>query len=271
MALTHLIVKGAGFLHSEHVSNNYTKYFKQKSDEGKWVILDNSAYEIGKLEATHATGQGLGPDLVLQAAEIINPSIVIAQDVLCDSQATIESTKHFLRYVEYKGLQGKFLIMAVPQGKTKDEWLMCFETLSKMKGINQIGFSKISVPLSFGGNQAEDGCVSKARLECTKTINEHFFAEDLLPVHLLGGDNWLPWELSQQKKYPWIFSNDSSATVWYGLFKQTFDSVSGKIPRIITTKPDLENHEETTEVLLDRNQAHILHNISVLHKMSKTF
>jgi hypothetical protein len=271
MALTHLIVKGAGFLHTDHVSNNYTQYFRQKSAEGKWVILDNSAYEIGKLEATQATGQGLGPDLVLQAAEIINPSIVIAQDVLCDSQATIESTKDFIRHVEYKGLRGKFQIMAVPQGKTKDEWLMCFETLSHMKHIDQIGFSKISVPLSFGGNQAEDGCVAKARLACTQAVADHFVPYQLRPAHLLGGDNWLPWELSQQKQHPWIFSNDSSATVWYGLFKQTFDSTTGKIAHIITTKPDLENHDEHTEILLEKSQAHILHNISVLHKMSKTF
>ena len=267
MALTHLIVPDAGFHHSKYVTQNYINYFRQKSKEGKWVILDNSAYEIGKLEATQATGQGLGPDLVLQAAEMINPSIVIAQDVLCDREATLESTRSFIKEVKRKGLKGKFKLMGVAQGKTRDEWLGSYEDLLKLDDIDQIGFSKISVPLSFGGSQATDGCVALARLECTEQVDKLFTKAK--PAHLLGGDNWLPWELEQQKKHNWIYSNDSSASVQYGIFEHKFDPVSGQIPSIITKKPDLENLLEETVDLLDLKSTYILHNISVLQKKTK--
>lgn len=273
MALTHLIIPDAGFHHSNYVIKNYTNYFKNKSQQGKWVILDNSAYEIGKLEATQASGEGLGPELVLKAAETINPSIVIAQDVLCNREATLESTKSFIKYVKDKGLLGKFQLMGVAQGKTKDEWLQSYEDLLKIKEIDQIGFSKISVPLSFGGNQAEDGCVAKARLAATATVSEEFdklqLTRFLKPAHLLGGDNWLPWELKQQKQYSWIFSNDSSACIQYGIHNKTFDPHTGQIDKIITEKPDLENNFIQTVDLLTQKSDYILHNISILHKNTK--
>jgi len=283
MVLSHLVVEDAGFNHTEHVRNNYVKYYKQKTAEGKWTILDNSAYEIGKLEATSASGRGLGPDIVLKAAEIINPSIVIAQDILTDRDETYRATKDFINYVKGKGLLGKFQIMAVAQGKTEDEWFDSYIELSLLPEVNQIGFSKIAVPLCFGGNQATAGCVSQARLRCTKKVDElndnirYMWSLDkiglsrLKPVHLLGGDNWLPWELNQQKQYPWIFSNDSSAVVWYGAHGKTYDPTDGKIDNIITQKPDLENNHFETETKLSSSEGVtcILYNISVLHKFSK--
>jgi hypothetical protein len=279
MALSHLIVPDAGFHHSEYVKENYVKYYKARAAEGKWTVLDNSAYEIGRLEATQATGKGLGPELVLKAAEMISPSIVIAQDVLCDREATLESTKAFIKYVKDKGMLGKFQLMAVAQGKTREEWLGSYMDLYILPEIDQIGFSKISVPLSFGGNQAEDGCVSIARLKATYAVNEMFrgFNAGLRadmncqpkPAHLLGGDNFLPWELSEQKKYAWIFSNDSSAAVQYGLHEKKYSASTGKIDSIITKKPDLENNDPSTVDSLASNTDSILHNIAVLHRWSK--
>ena len=268
MALTHLIVPNAGFHHSDYVKKNYVKYFKKSTSQGRWVILDNSAYEIGNLEASSATGKGLGPDLVLQAAAMISPSIVIAQDVLCDREATFESTKAFIKYVKDKGLLGKFQLMAVAQGKTKDEWLASYEELAALKEIDQMGFSKIAVPLSFGGSQVTNGCVAIARLRATQEVEKEF-GINIKPAHLLGGDNYLPWELRQQKQHPWIFSNDSSACVQYGIHGKSFNPGDGQIENIITDKPDLENNKETTKEILDRHNDIILHNIAVLHRWSK--
>lgn len=268
MALTHLIVPGVGFEHTKHVTENYVDYFKKCTKAGRWTILDNSAYEIGKLEAEKATGEGLGPELVLKAAELINPSIVIAQDILTDREATLEATKDFIKYVKKQRLEGKFQLMGVAQGKTEDEWLASYQDLLGLAEIDQIGFSKIAVPLSFGGNQAEDGCVAKSRLKATEAVNSNFGTQ-AKKAHLLGGDNWLPWELKQQTKYDWIYSNDSSATVWYGMHGKVYDSFSGKIDKIITKKPDLENHQPSTQFLLDEAAEEICNNISILHSHSK--
>lgn len=267
MSLTHLIVKDAGFHHSDYVKQNYIKYYKKQAAKGRWVILDNSAYEIGRLETTQASGRGLGPELVLNAAEIIKPSIVIAQDVLCDRDATLQSTKEFINYVKKKKLLGSFRIMGVAQGKTKEEWLRSYEDMLDIDEIDQIGFSKIAVPLSFGSDQVSSGCVSLARLKCTEIVDD-MFGRLAKNAHLLGGDNWLPWELEQQKKYKWIYSNDSSAVVWYGGHKKQYND-EGKIEDIIIQKPDLENNNDGTVELLNQSADCIYRNIALLHKMTK--
>jgi len=267
MSLSHLVVQDAGFHHSDYVKQNYVKYYKQKAAEGKWVILDNSAYEIGRLESNNATGRGLGPDIVLKAAEIIKPSIVIAQDVLCDRDATLESTKDFIKYVKQKGLLGNFKLMGVAQGKTEDQWLKSYHDMMNLKEIDQIGFSKIAVPLSFGANQSSDGCVSMARIRCTRLV-EAIYGNLAKDAHLLGGDNWLPWELNQQKVHKWIFSNDSSAAVWYGGHKKQY-SEEGKIKDIIVIKPDLENNNSDTVDLLNQSADYIYSNIKLLCSMTK--
>lgn len=267
MALSHLLVEEEKFKHTTYVKENYAKYFIKRKQLGHWVILDNSAYEIGKLESTSASGEGLGPELVLKAAAIIEPSIVIAQDILCNREATLESTKNFIKYVKNNNLQGKFQLMAVAQGKTEDEWLMSYEDLYKLPEIDQIGFSKIAVPLSFGGTQAISGSIANARLKCTELVSKTF--KEPKRAHLLGGDNFLPYELSQQIKHSWIHSNDSSACIQYGIFDQIFNIESGTASDIITTKPDLENHLSTTATNLNSCTNTILHNISVLLRFSK--
>lgn len=250
----------------EQLRSNYVEYYRDRAQSGFFTILDNSAYEIGKLEAQKASGQGLGPELVLQAAKIVRPSIVICQDVLCDGDATIEATKDFVKYVKDSGEFGNFLLMAVPQGKDESSWLRCYKQLSEIPEINMLGFSKISIPISFGNDQTSPGCVTDARLKCTSIIDKEF--KHKKDVHLLGGDNHLGRELSKQKHYDWVFSNDSSAAVWYGMHGKQFDS-TGTIADIITVKPDLENVDVQTEHKLTRHRANILHNIAVLHRLTK--
>ena len=76
-------------------------------------------------------------------------------------------------------------------------------------------------------------------------------------------------ELNQQKQYDWVFSNDSSATVWYGVHGEEYDHFTGKIDSIITDKPDLENNQSDTAGRLEGFEAEIVHNIATLHKFSK--
>lgn len=259
--------------------NKYINYYKNVKKE---VILDNSAYEIGKLEQSSASGEGLGAGLVLDAAEIISPTIIICKDVLCNREETFRSTKEFIQEIRNRNLLGRYKLMAVPQGKTKEEWLQSFIELSLLKEIDMLGFSKISVPVSFLGDQKSPQCVTQGRLLCTKAVQDLLeqdfdFYSDVnkqtkyngpKKVHLLGGDNWLGYELSQQKNYPWIYSNDSSCAVWYGMHDQEFSS-DGKMEKIIVEKPDLENYNYTTLQQLESKRAQILHNIAILQKLTK--
>ncbi len=261
MALTHLVL----------TDEQYADYYKRLREEhGYYVILDNSAFEMEQ------QGKGLDPEPVLRAAQQINASEVICTDVLCDYWATVQSTQNFIS--EYQKIwpqgpdSGGPRLQAVVQGSTKEEWWTCYDTLRMTPEVHVLGFSKVSIPHCFHGNREDSGCVTQARLKVTQTIEQD---ESLWPIlqgktiHLLGGDNWSPYELSVQTKYRWIRSNDTSMPIWYGRHGQTVDGHTGKLDEIITEKPDLENLDPETAIECTRNDVSILHNIAMLQKFSK--
>jgi hypothetical protein len=263
MVLSHLVLERGG-------DNPYAKYYQRQREKGRFILLDNSLFEY------EAQGVGVGIDACLDAAEIIQPNEVIAEDVLFDGERTIESTKRFINQMDKRGTLGRIQIMGVVQGKTRDEWLTCLNQLMDIKEVNTIGLSKLSVPMSFLGEKESGGCVACSRLECTSLIDRCYdYNPDGRTIrgkcfHLLGGDNWLPWEIKQQTQYPWIRSNDSSAAVWYGSSGEVFNE-EGKIENIILGKPDLENKCWTTANALDdlAVRAYIMKNIIRWHMAAK--
>lgn len=266
MSLTHLILE----------DDKYAGYYKAQSDNGRYVLLDNSAFELEQ------QGKGLDPDPVLDAAERTQPSEVIATDVLFDGRQTVESTKNFIRTMRARDLLGKYKVMAVAQGSSREEWFECLDQLLKIQEVDVIGLSKLSVPISFLGEKESNGNVAVSRTQCTQEIETRILASAFdesrnqyrrlatgeVQVHLLGADNWCCWEMEQQARYPWIRSNDSSCAVWYGAHQKQFDS-EGKIEQIILQKPDLENHKEETAQILDQNSDTIRNNIARWHASCK--
>lgn len=275
MALTHLTTE----------SDEYVKFFQRMINKQEYVILDNSAFELEQ------QGKGLDPEPVLKAAKLIGASEVIATDVLCNGDATMASTRNFIK--EFKAFFGEEIrtgrpvpkIMAVPQGKTPEEWLDCYTRLLYTENVDVLGFSKISVPTSFGGPDARktSGGVVNARLKLIKFLDEkcmwpeNIVGRKKIEIHLLGGDNWSGHELREvSKTVGWrvpshpIRSNDTSAPVWYGAYGQKFDAFTGKAATFIGEKPDLENHRQTTAEMINKNMEAVLTNIAIFHKMAES-
>lgn len=266
MSLSHII------LEDSERGRQYAEYYKRQREAGRFVLLDNSAFELEQ------QGKGLDPDPVLDAAEITNPSEVIATDVLFDGQATIESTNRFIERMRERGVLGKYKVMAVPQGKSVEEWWECYEHLIEHPEVDTIGLSKLSVPMSYLGEKESNGNCTRSRLLCTRDIEEDLrrrwwdYPNNIIKqFHLLGGDNCTPYELSKQTRYPWIRSNDSSCAVWYGRYRRVYDR-EGKIDSgIVMEKPDLENHNPATAKTLSNAETKtcILENITRWHMLCK--
>lgn len=258
MALSHLVLEDNG-------NNDYARFYKKQTELGVHTFLDNSLFELEQ------RGIGLGPDAVFKAADIINPQTVIATDVLFEGKSTVSSTQEFISYMKKRGTFGMYRIMAVPQGRTEGEWLDCLVRICEMP-VDIIGFSKLSIPISFLGNKEGSGCVARSRVKCVASIIENdlerLLTKSNKKVHLLGGDNWTVWEMLQLKGYPWIASNDSSCAVWYGSQNMIYDR-TGKIQEIILEKPDLENKDNVTQYNLTRFSDSILENIIKWHRASK--
>lgn len=214
MALTHLVL----------TNETYADYFRARSEAGIRVLLDNSAYE---LEAD--TGIGLPADAVLTAAERIAATVVICQDVLYDGAATVTTTNTFVA----QAAGTDYELMAVPQGRSRIEWLDCYHRLVQIPGVTMIGLSKLSVPASFHAPVAE------SRLDCVQTL---FRTGVPLPLHLLGGDRSLPWELTEHRRYGHdsaVVSNDSSFAFWYPATDTPVHAGDGRAEREAPGKPDL--------------------------------
>lgn len=160
-------------------SKDYLAYYQQAIARGNFVILDNDAAELG---------QATSDDLLLEAAELLRPHVVVAPDVLFDTEQTLARTNSFLK-------QAKSLtVMAVPQGKTAKSYLECFEAFNKDSRVQWLGITKYCVP------------AFPCRLDVLSRISS------LKPCHLLGMPQ-VPWDLAKEKRCKFAVSNDSSVPI----------------------------------------------------------
>jgi hypothetical protein len=97
------------FALAQHVldSEKYREHFMRARDEGRFVLMDNGVHE---------TGHPLSAAELLQAADMIKPSVVIAPDVIGDYEAT---HRGFEEAVEL--MAGKYPLGLCLQGRTREQ------------------------------------------------------------------------------------------------------------------------------------------------------
>jgi hypothetical protein len=227
MALTHLALAHPG----------YARWHAAQATAGVTVILDNSAYE-----REHTSGAGMTAADVLHAARLTGAAEVICTDVLFDGPATITATQRFLaQAAESAAPDVRF--MAVPQGRTRAEWIACYHTLAQLPGVDVIGLSKLSVPRCWNSD------VAAARLACVTNLHRHEMPPK--PLHLLGGDRSLAAELREhcQRGHTAVRSNDSSTAYWYAALGLPLNTRTGRAARQAPSKPDLGHRRLTPRQL----------------------
>lgn len=111
-------------------SEEYTNFYKKKSAEGRFVLMDNGAAEE----------EQLNNDQLIECYQKVNPTEIVLPDTLCDGEVSYIKTMDAMEYFESKRLPYRY--MAVPQGKTLEEWCECAEKLLQHTRINAIGVSK---------------------------------------------------------------------------------------------------------------------------------
>lgn len=134
----------------EAVKNEpYRTYFQKKKSEGQWVLIDNGAHEGERI---------VGQELVDLCA-FVKPSCVIMPDVLDNYEDTRKDTLEFHENFGSKVLELGVDLMAVPQGKTYEEFLENYKTFSQLEGVKFIGvsytvlFNNIPGMVSLGTDQ----------------------------------------------------------------------------------------------------------------------
>lgn len=106
----------------EYKAHSYAEIFssvKRTHNEDRLVILDNSVIELGG---------AVSLDLIVRAARIVKPEVIILPDVLEDAEKSIalyHESKDAWRKAFQHSAPNSF--MYVPQGKTIEEFALCAE------------------------------------------------------------------------------------------------------------------------------------------------
>lgn len=230
------------FLLAQYGDNDaYVNYYSEKN---RFKILDNGLYE--KREACSV-------DWLLETARKLHVDEVIVPDVLYNAESTVKSAESFFNSISQKETD-EFNWMAVPQGKTARDWLVCHKALVEMPDINTIGLSKLSIPECFGGS------VRKSRKRCFASIDDYW--EFKLTIrktyHCLGLGN--PIEVSEMPS--WVRSCDSSIAYYKGKHGTRFSTVYG-------CQEDLSSNHGLDDNIPSIYEKDVLFNIALLHKWSK--
>lgn len=217
-------------------SEEYRQQIKAYKAEGKWITLDNGAGDFN----TTTTQEEL-----IAIVEDLMPNEVIPLDVLYERESTLYNLRVFITMLEQKDLLDKVEIFAVPQGKDKREWKMCYEEMLENPYVKTIGFSKITVPSVF-----ETGADDQGIMEGRHLCYDELKSEGLLlkPIHCLGAGD--PREFVKYIGDPIMRSTDSCFSVWAAMNGISWEE--GNFERIKTPHDyfDRSVSEEAVEVAL---------------------
>ena len=173
--------------HQVMSDTRYAAFYRRQSDT--YVILDNSAFELGEAVAT---------EVIIKTAGLIRPDEVVLPDVLYDAAKTLSRVTAFLQ--EHKtAFPADMHFMAVPHGESLEEYISCYQELAGMPDVYALGIGTIYNYKFPGGRKA-----------IFKTLQERGILSDK-PHHLLGLGDSGHMELRALKGYGVIRSCDSSA------------------------------------------------------------
>jgi hypothetical protein len=229
-------------------NKQYEEVYKEKSLKGDFIIMDNGAFEYGN---------AFPLDDVIKAAELVQAKELVLPDYYLEGATTVQRVKEALdeyskKMYTYPILQNLSL-MAVPQGKTIDEYILCFSELLQMHEVDTIGFSYGAINEAFRSWDAPN-CL--LRPMAISYLNKHFnFSKCEKQFHCLGISGH-PVEIKFLKLFEFIRSVDSSKAFVCALndidIEETHD-IYLKVPKRPDDYFSIKNVSENVEKLVLKN------------------
>lgn len=185
-----------------HSNKAYRKFFKEQKKKGAWILMDNGSGDHNMITE----------DILFECMKDLMPNEVVPPDILFDRDKTLFSLNSFIYKMRQENLLKEIEIFAVPQGKTKEDWLNCYEEMLNNSDVTTIGLSKLGVPYAWLGEVKDDQNIMEARHECIEElINNNLIHK---PLHLLGMGN--PLEMLKYKLLDnsLFRSTDSCNSIW---------------------------------------------------------
>ena len=196
----------------------YVKFFKKSINDGREVILDNSAYEISvtpELKEKYPAGY-YDMDKYAKWIEEVRPTYYILPDSKGDVEKSIELAYKFINEYPSHGLT-----IGVVHGNSLEEMKDCYKEMTKIADKIAFSFEKWQL------EGAESTDIPYIRYRTIEKIG----IDESIPHHLLGCIN--PLEFSQFKDCKWLDSIDTSAPITHALQKETLSvETAYKKPKI---------------------------------------
>jgi len=173
--------------------SRYQKFYRERSKIGDFILLDNSAAE------KHGRSVPL-KDVVL-AAVLTKPSVVFLPDFMFDSHRTLEELENVFMSPHIRFMRRvlpETKIAVVVQGASVEDWLMCFNIMNSLQGIDALGIPMLTTQI-FGNRW-------KALEAIKKKVKK--------PCHLLGFWKTAPLsEIGIERQYDFVTGIDTSKPV----------------------------------------------------------
>lgn len=174
-------------------NEEYRKHFAKMAAEGRFVLMDNGAAE----------GSQLSPERLIEMYKMIKPAEIVLPDTLYEPGSTIQKSRNFMAMLDAVGAGGAYRLMAVPQGKTLDEWTACARVFVKDTRINSVGVSK------FLNIATKDRYVRMKACDILAGLIKEYGRYDL-EVHLLGCDEGPLVVKAIHEAHPFVRGCDSA-------------------------------------------------------------
>ncbi len=189
-------------VHLFEESEEYYNKFKKAVDNGRYVILDNSIFELGK---------AFNMDDFADYVRLLKPSAYIVPDSLEDAVGTMAN---YLEWDElYGDLPGEKI--GVVQGSNLDDIISCYKFMELSADKIAISFDYSFFQEQFPNEPTKYHSWVKGRQKLIDDLYNNNIINTNKPHHLLGCG--LPQEFAHYKKYKWIDTVDTSNPVVHGM------------------------------------------------------
>ena len=191
----------------------YTEFYKERSRKKDFILLDNSIFELG---------HSLDKVELLEIAEDIGATEVVAPEVWHNKKDTIKLVDEFIQYHQQK--RSSIRILAMATGETEDEIVESFFYYNTHPHIDSLG-------LPFTLDYELKGISNNIKSETLKRVLNRWhlieritnYAESssqlIKPTHLMGLSDAVELQRYTGIRYYWVRSNDSSTAFVHGYNK----------------------------------------------------
>jgi hypothetical protein len=223
----------------------YFKYFKQAVERGRYVILDNSIFELGEAF-----------DAVKYAEWItkLTPSAYIVPDALEQKATTIENFSSWLE--RYSALPG--LKIGVVQGRDYNEIIECYQYMQKRADIIAISFDYSYYEKQFPNELTKYHSWMRGRQQLITQMRDEQIINTKKPHHLLGCG--LPQEFAYYREgFDFIDTLDTSNPVVHGMKGIKYSDLDANGTFGLSSKESVKLFELMEEPV--ENEADVVYNI----------